>query len=111
MVTASDAQVVRIPAAAGAPPEAHGNYRYRKGVDLAVVTLSELPPDAYRAWARFGDRWVVLGDATPDQGGKALLVAQSGELVDRPDALVVTAESGARGAAPGPRVVLAWPRQ
>ena len=49
----------------GTNPAAHGNYRGRTGIDLAVLTLSYLPaaPDGYeyRAWASHGGRWTLLG--------------------------------------------------
>jgi hypothetical protein len=48
--------------------EAHGNYRGRVGVDLAVLTLSYLAPTSreyeYRTWASHGGRWTCGSTTT-----------------------------------------------
>ena len=115
MVTASDVVAIRIPAAPGQPDAVHGNYRSRPGSTLVVLTLSNLPPlgrgETYQAWARFGaTKWVWLGTAVPDEGAKAILVAEDAALATSPDAVEVTIEPAVASSIPGARVVLAWPK-
>jgi hypothetical protein len=101
----------------GTNPEAHGNYRGRPGVDLAVLTLSYLPPapegQEYRAWASHGGRWTLLGRVQLDNDGRSLIIAEGPSLATPPDQLQVTLEPvGNRadaGAAPTGPPVLGWP--
>jgi RNA polymerase sigma-70 factor (ECF subfamily) len=55
LVTNSEVMPRRLGPAPGINPSAHGHYRGRPGVDLAVLTLSRLDPVPagfeYRAWA------------------------------------------------------------
>jgi RNA polymerase sigma-70 factor (ECF subfamily) len=117
LVTNSEVVPRRLGPAPGINPRAHGNYRGRPGVDLAVLTLSYLAPAPqgyeYRAWASHGGRWILLGRVQLDDDGRSLLIAEGAELATPPDQLRVTLEPvGTRadaGAAPtGPPVVL-WP--
>jgi RNA polymerase sigma-70 factor (ECF subfamily) len=119
LVTNSEVVPRRLGPAPGINPAAHGNYRGRPGVDLAVLTLSYLAPPPrgyeYRAWASHGGRWTLLGRVQLDDDGRSLIIAEGPELTAPPDRLQVTLEPiGNRadaGAAPtGPPVVL-WPAQ
>ena len=106
-------------AAPGTNPAAHGNYRGLPGFDLAVLTLSHLPPAPegyeYRAWASHQGRWTLLGRAQVDNGGRSLIIAEGPELTTPPDQLQVTLEPvGNRadaGAAPTGPPVIRWPAQ
>ena len=92
--------------------EAHGNYRGRLGVDLAVLTLSYLAPTSreyeYRTWAshRTLDLWL-------DNDGRSLLIAEGPELPTRPDQIQVTlnpvGNRGGAGAVPNGPPVVRWP--
>jgi hypothetical protein len=97
MVTASDAERIRLSppgTAAEAPDQPHGHYRFRPGTPTVVVNLSHLaaPPagERYHAWARLDGRTIALGTATPDEAGKAILVAEDPALASRPDEVWVT---------------------
>ena len=102
LVTASDAERLRLDAAPGVPAASHANYRHQASAPLAVITLSSLEPgQRYAVWAQIGGRTVALGTAAPDAGGKALLIAEDPALAGAPDAVWVTR---------GPATVLAWHR-
>ncbi len=119
LVTNSEVVPRRLSAAPGINPEAHGNYRGRTGVDLAVLTLSYLAPAPrgyeYRAWASHGGRWTLLGRAKLDNIGRSLIIAEGPELAIPPDQLQVTLEpvgNGAdKGAVPVGPPVVRWPAQ
>jgi RNA polymerase sigma-70 factor (ECF subfamily) len=111
MLTSSDAVAIR-PAAPGQDPSTHATYRSRPGSPIAVVTFSKFPAAAPgevdRAWASIGGHWVPLGEAVPDAAGHARLIAEAPALANAPERLVVAAERGAAGAAPGDRAIAAW---
>ena len=119
LVTNSEVVPRRLGPAPGINPAAHGNYRGRPGVDLAVLTLSYLAPAPrgyeYRAWASHGGRWTLLGRAQLDNDGRSLIIAEGPELATPPDQLQVTLEPvGNRadaGAAPTGLPVVRWPAQ
>ena len=116
LVTNSEVVPRRLGPAPGIELRAHGNYRGRPGVDLAVLTVSYLAPAPpgyeYRAWASHGGRWTLLGRARLGDDGRGLLIAEGPELATPPDQLRVTLEPvGSRadsGAAPTGRPVLRW---
>ena len=119
LVTNSEVVPRRLGPTPGINPQAHGNYRGRPGVDLAVLTLSYLAPAPggyeYRAWASHGGRWTLLGRAQLDNDGRSLMIAEGPELATPPDQLQVTLEPiGTRagaGAVPTGPPVLRWPAQ
>jgi len=119
LVTNSEVVPRRLGPAPGINPAAHGNYRGRPGVDLAVLTLSYLAPAPrgyeYRAWASHGGRWTLLGRAQLDNDGRSLIIAEGPELATPPDQLQVALEPvGNRadaGAAPTGLPVVRWPAQ
>ncbi|MGO9913283.1 MAG: sigma factor-like helix-turn-helix DNA-binding protein, partial [Isosphaeraceae bacterium] len=119
LVTNSEVVPRRLGPASGINPSAHGNYRGRPGVDLAVLTLSYLAPAPrgyeYRAWASHGGRWTLLGRVQLDNDGRSLIIAEGPELATPPDQLQVTLEPvGNRadaGAAPTGLPVVRWPAQ
>ncbi len=91
MVTASDADRLRLDPAPGVPAASHGNYRRRAGVPIAVITLSNLDPgQRYAAWAVAGGRTVALGSAAIGADGKALLIAEDPALSEAPASVWVT---------------------
>jgi RNA polymerase sigma-70 factor, ECF subfamily len=117
LVTNSEVVPRRLGPVPGVNPRAHGNYRGRAGVDLAVLTLSYLAPAParyeYRAWASHGGRWTLLGRAQLDNDGRSLMIAEGPELATPPDQLQVTLEpiaahAGA-GAVPTGPPVIRWP--
>jgi RNA polymerase sigma-70 factor (ECF subfamily) len=112
MVTSSDATALRLVAAQGTNSQTHGLYRTRPGATQAVVTLSHLAPapkgQSYQLFARSNGTWWSLGTARPDRDGHALLIVdQDGN--NPPEALELTLEQGGGSAAPGGRIVIAWP--
>ena len=119
LVTNSDVVPRRLGPAPGTNPAAHGNYRGRPGIDLAVLTLSYLPaaPEGYeyRAWASHGGRWTLLGHVQLHDEGRSLIIAEGPELSTLPDRLLVTLEPIARragaGTAPTGPPVVRWPSQ
>jgi hypothetical protein len=117
LVTNSEVVPRRLGPAPGTNPAAHGNYRGRPGVDLAVLTLSDLAPapqgQEYRAWASHGGRWNLLGRVQLGDDGRSLLIAEGTELATSPDLIVVTLEPvGNRvdaWATPTGQPVVRWP--
>ena len=117
LVTNSEVVPRRLGPAPGIDPAAHGNYRGRPGVDLAVLTLSHLTPaprgQEYRAWASHGERWTLLGRVQIDDDGRSLLIAEGAELARPPDRIQVTLEPISNRdddrAAPTGRPVVRWP--
>lgn len=109
LVTTSDVVSIRMTAAAGIPETEHGTYRGRPGADIAVVTVSNLPPatagETYRAWGEFGGRWALLGAVHPDVVGADLLIAEGPELQSPPTALMVTLERGEPATTPTGAVI------
>jgi RNA polymerase sigma-70 factor (ECF subfamily) len=113
-VTLSDLQSERLVAAAGVPDAAHGEYRGRLGADIAVLTVSYLPPldagEVYQAWARIDGVWRSLGLVQPiGADGRGLLIADGDDLGALPDAVQVTREQAGGARLPSDRVVVAWP--
>ena len=112
MLTSSDAVAIRLSAAPGQDPATHATYRFRPGSPIAVVTFSKFPAAASgevdRVWASIGGRWVRLGEAVPDETGRARLIAEAPALANAPERLVVAAERGTAGTAPGERAIAAW---
>ncbi|HMB03537.1 MAG TPA: anti-sigma factor, partial [Isosphaeraceae bacterium] len=113
LVTSSDVVPLRLVAAPGTPAMAHGNYRGRPGVPMAVLTLSHLAPApagrAYRAWGNFQGRWFHLGAVHPDDQGRDLLIVEGPHLATTPTALSVTLEPvGAPPTRTAPPVII-WP--
>jgi hypothetical protein len=119
LVTNSEVVPRRLGPAPGINPAAHGNYRGRPGVDLAVLTLSYLAPAPrgyeYRAWASHGGRWILLGRAQLDNDGRSLIIAEGPELATPPGQLQVTLEPvgnrGDAGATPTGPPIVRWPAQ
>jgi len=112
MITASDSVNLRLAPLFGTPTEAHARYRGRAGVDIAVVTFSRLPPppagQVYRAWARHGSTWTLLGAADLDADGNARLIAENPALAALPDGVQVTLEPHGESATPSGPVVAEW---
>jgi RNA polymerase sigma-70 factor, ECF subfamily len=112
MLTSSDAQALRLTAAAGVRPETHGVYRFRPGATTAVITFSNFSPPpsgrAYQAWALLGGRWTSLGLARPDAAGKARLIAEGAAFAGRPEGLKVTVEPETGSSSPAGPVVITW---
>ena len=113
LVTASDAENLRLAPVPPASPPTHARYRGRPGVDIAVVTLSSFPATAPGernvVWVRHGERWAALGAVTTDAAGNGravLAVPDDGAL---PEQMVVTRERGTPGATPDGPIVAAWP--
>jgi RNA polymerase sigma-70 factor (ECF subfamily) len=115
LVTNSEVVPRRLGPAPGINPAAHGNYRGRAGVDLAVLTLSYLEPAPsgfeYRAWAAHQGRWTFLGHVTLERDGRSLIIAEGPALRSLPDRILVTIEPIGRraGASPNGPPVVRWP--
>jgi len=113
LVTAKDVAPLRLVAASGVPSAANGTYWGRVGTDVAVLTLSDLPPAPegvrYRGWVQHADRWTSIGVASPDAAGSARLIAESPDLAFAPDALRVSLEPYDVSQVPLGPSVLTWP--
>lgn len=112
MLTSSETVSIRLVAAPGRDPATHATYRFRPGSPIVVVTLSKFPSaspgEVDRVWASIGGRWVLLGEAVPDAAGHARLLAEAEPLARPPDRLVVSAERGQAGGAPGETAIVIW---
>ncbi|HEX7252960.1 MAG TPA: sigma-70 family RNA polymerase sigma factor [Thermoanaerobaculia bacterium] len=111
MLTSSESVALHLSPVAGVSPATHGNYRFRPGSPIAVITFSHFPEApggfVYQAWVRHGDRWISLGTATPDREGHARLIAEDPALAAPPDAMRVTLEkSGGSREPTGPDVIV-----
>jgi RNA polymerase sigma factor (sigma-70 family) len=112
LMTASDAESLRLAPAAGMPAVSHGHYTARPGTPLAVLSLSYLPPapagEAYQAWVREGDAWRSLGVTPVDATGHGLVIAEGTDLGTLPEAVQVTLEPAGGSRAPSGAVVISW---
>jgi RNA polymerase sigma-70 factor (ECF subfamily) len=112
MLTSSDAVSIRLTATPGQDPATHATYRFRPASPIAVVTFSRFPAagpgEVDRAWASIGGHWVLLGEAVPDSNGRARVIAETPELAQAPERLIVAVERGAAGTEPGDRAIAAW---
>jgi RNA polymerase sigma-70 factor (ECF subfamily) len=115
LVTSSDVVPRRMASTSGPPVEreAHGNYRGRPGIPVAVLTFSHFAPAptgrAHQVWGEFGGRWVFLGTAYPKDDGSDLLIAEGPYLKTPPTALKVTLEAAGTPHGPNGPTVIAWP--
>ena len=115
LVTNSEVVPRRLGPAPGINPAAHGNYRGRPGVELAVLTLSHLDPASsgfeYRAWASHQGRWTSLGRVLLEGEGRSLIIAEGVALTSLPDQVLVTLEPIGRriGDTPSGSPVVVWP--
>ena len=113
MLTSSDSVALHLSPTAGVGPATHGNYRFRPGSPIAVITFSHFPEApvgfVYQAWVRHGDRWISLGTATPDREGHARLIAEDPALAAPPDAIRVTLEKSGGSLEPTGRDVIVFP--
>ncbi len=113
MITSSDVVPIRLTAAPGVPADAHGSYRRRIGIEVAVMALSHMPPVSsgrtYQGWALHQGRWISLGTARPGPDGAGLLIAQDPALTVPPEALQVTLEPQRGSLSPTGPVLIAWP--
>src|SRR5580765_1051831 len=111
LVTASDAENLRLAPAPGVPAATHARYRGRAGTPLAVVTFSAFPPAAagetYQVWVRHAATWTSLGtvDARTER-----IVVESDVVAALPDAVQVTREPAGGSRTPTGPVVVAWER-
>jgi RNA polymerase sigma factor (sigma-70 family) len=113
LVTASDAESLRLAPAAGTPDVSHGHYTTRPGTPLAVLSLSYLPPppagQVYQAWVLERGAWRSLGSTAVDASGHALVIAEGPDLGQLPEALQVTLEPAGGSATPSGPIVIRWP--
>jgi RNA polymerase sigma-70 factor, ECF subfamily len=113
LLTASDAESLRLAPAAGVPDVSHGHYTTRPGTPMAVLSLSYLPPapagKAYQAWVLDRGTWRSLGLTQVDADGHALIIAEGTALGQLPDAIQVTLEPASGSRAPSGDIVIRWP--
>ena len=115
LVTSSDVVPVRLEPAPDVAQAAHGSYRAKVGVGVAVLTTSNLPPPAagerYFAWVRTGERWSALGEVEIGADGRSLMASEAPSLASAPDEVRVTREPrSSSGNVPSGSVVLTWRR-
>jgi hypothetical protein len=113
LVTAQAVAPLRLAATSGFPVAASGAYWARVGTDVAVLTISDLPPAPdgvrYRGWVHHADSWTAIGVANPDAAGSARLIAENPDLAFAPDALRVSLEPYDASQIPLGPSVLTWP--
>ena len=115
LVTTSDVIPLRlapVPAATNLPAVAHGHYRSRPGADIAVLTVSGLPPSpestVYQAWVSSAGQWTSLGVLHLDATGATRIIAEGPALAAAPDVVEVTLEPASSGPLPTGPAVLTW---
>jgi RNA polymerase sigma-70 factor (ECF subfamily) len=113
LMTASDAESLRLAPAGGVPAVSHGHYTARPGTPMAVLSLSYLPPapngQAYQGWVQEDGAWRSLGLTQVDANGHALVIAEGPDLGTLPAAIQVTLEPAGGSRAPTGPVVIHWP--
>jgi RNA polymerase sigma-70 factor, ECF subfamily len=113
LMTASDAESLRLVPAAGVPDVSHGHYTARPGTPMAVLSLSYLPPapagQVYQGWVLEHGVWRSLGITQVDANGHALVIAEGTDLGQLPEAIQVSLEPAGGSAAPSGEVVIRWP--
>ena len=111
LVTSSDVVPVRLEPSSDVPAAAHGTYRAKGGLALAVLTTSNLPPVGagmqYVAWVKEGERWIALGEVEVGADGRSLMASEDPALAAPAAEVRVTRESS-RGVVPAGPVVIAW---
>ncbi len=112
LLTSSTTESFRLKAAPRVSPASHGQYHWRAGAPIVVLTVSNLSPapegQVYQAWFLQEGTWKSLGVLHPDAGGSSRLVAEGPGLTVRPEAVQVTLESARGGPAPRGPVVIRW---
>ena len=112
LVTSSPTVSVRLEAAPGISPDAHGVYRSQPGATTAVLTLSHFAPapagETYQAWVRHDGSWHALGTVHLNSDGSALLIAEGPEVAAAPEAVQVTREPARGSPHPTGPVVASW---
>lgn len=112
LVTTSDLVPVRLEPVVDLPAGAHGHYRARTGAQVAVLTVSNLPPapagSAYRGWVSEAGQWFPLGTLSLDDAGASRLITEGPQLATQPDAVEVTLESNETASVPAGHAVLVW---
>lgn len=112
LVTTSDLVPVRLEPVIDLPAGAHGHYRARLGSQIAVLTVSSLPPApagfSYRGWVSEAGQWFSLGTLSLDERGASRLISEGPQLATQPDVVEVTLESNEIAAAPAGQPVLMW---
>lgn len=112
LLTSSTTESFRLKAVPGVSPASHGQYHWRAGAPITVLTVSSLSPapegQVYRAWYLHEGTWRSLGLLHPDAGGSARLVAKGSDLTVRPEAVQVTLEPARGGPSPRGPVVIRW---
>lgn len=113
LATTSETKVIRLAPTPAAPKEAHGYYRGRAGVPMAILTVSYLSPTpqgkTYQAWVRHGSAWTSLGVVRVDAQGEGRIIAEGPLFEALPEDIEVTIEPAGGSAVPTGPVVVHWP--
>jgi len=113
LATTSETKVIRLASTRNAPPAAHGYYRGRAGVPMAILTVSYLSSAprgrSYQAWVRHGALWTSLGVVRGDAQGEGRVIAEGSAFDTLPTAIEVTIEPAGGSVAPTGPAVVSWP--
>ena len=113
LATTSETKVIRLARTPNAPQAAHGYYRGRAGVPMAIMTVSYLsaPPQgrSYQAWVRHGAAWTSLGLVRVDAQGEGRIIAEGSSFGTLPTAIEVTIEPAGGSTMPTGPAVVTWP--
>ena len=113
LATTSETKVIRLAPTPAAPRLAHGYYRGRAGVPMAILTVSYLAPaptgEHYQAWVRHGAVWTSLGVVRTDPQGEGRIIAEGASYDALPTAIEVTLEPAGGSTTPTGPVVVLWP--
>jgi len=112
MLASSETKSLHLSPASGTSQNAHGSYRSRAGIGLAVVAVENLPPapagKSYQGWAQYQGKWLALGALSPGQSGHDVLIVEDARLAMAPADVKVTLEPSAGSQTPSGAVVLSW---
>jgi len=113
LATTSETKVIRLAPTPNAPRAAHGYYRGRAGVPMAILTVSYLSPApqgrSYQAWVRHGAVWTSLGVVRIDAQGEGRVIAEGSAFETLPNAIEVTIEPAGGSVVPTGVPVVNWP--
>jgi hypothetical protein len=112
LLTTPEVSPVHLVARGGFAADTQATYWGKAGADVAILTLSNLPPDpdgiSYHWWAQHGDQRTTLGNGTLEWQDHLRLVATSPDLATPPDSIWVTLEAGDADPSLVEGTVLSW---